>query len=72
MLNERTTKNYMRRLLQNGEHIDARTGEVNCTQLAEDALLEFNDEWSSDFDSEDAFEFAFQVAEEWEAHGVPA
>ena len=67
MLDERQTKNYMRRLLQNGEHIDARTGEVNCTQLAEDALLEFNDEWSSDFDSEDAFEFAFQVAQEWEA-----
>lgn len=72
MLDERTTKNYMRRLLQNGEHIDARTGEVNCTQLAEDALLEFNDEWSSDFDSEDAFEFAFQVAEEWETQEVPA
>ena len=67
MLDERQTKNYMRRLLQNGEHIDARTGEVNCTQLAEDALLEFNDEWSSDFDSEDAFEFAFQIAQEWEA-----
>ena len=67
MLDELQTKNYMRRLLQNGEHIDARTGEVNCTQLAEDALLEFNDEWSSDFDSEDAFEFAFQVAQEWEA-----
>ncbi len=41
-------------------------------KLAEDALLEFNDEWSSDFDSEDAFEFAFQVAEEWEAQEVPA
>ena len=70
MLDELQTKNYMRRLLQNGEHIDARTGEVNCTQLAEDALLEFNDEWSSDFDSEDAFEFAFQVAQEWEAQVV--
>ncbi len=72
MLNERQTKNYMRRLLQNGEHIDVRTGEINCTTLAEDALLEFDHNWGDDFEAEDAFEFAFQVSEEWEAAEVAA
>lgn len=72
MMNERTTKNYMRRLLQNGEHIDRHTGEVNCTTLAEDALLEFDHTWTDDFEAEDAFGFAFEVAEEWEAAQVTA
>lgn len=56
-------KNYMRLCLDLGEHQYA--GEVDCTTLAEDAMDEFEG-YHAIIDTDDYFEWAFEVAEEWE------
>lgn len=64
MATKTQVKNYMREIVE--DHI-GDGWEVDCTGVAEDAMCEFPDHpEDSDF-----FEWAFEVAEEWEAeHGV--
>lgn len=52
-------KSHMIDCVRVGEFIDC--GEVQCTQLAEEAQHAFND-----YDNEDFFQWAFEVAEWWE------
>lgn len=55
---EQLVKHYMRGHVQ--EHLDC--GKVNCTALAEDAASEF-----AAANLDDCFEWAFEVAQEYEA-----
>jgi len=52
-------KSHMVDRVRAGEFIDC--GEVQCTQLAEEAQHAFND-----YDNEDFFQWAFEVAQWWE------
>jgi len=52
------------------EHIDPRTGEVNCTGLAEATMWFGFPGWEEDgWDESDFFEVAFEVSQEVEGNG---
>lgn len=53
---------YMRQ--QVARFVDPLTGEVGITELAEDAINEFD---VNDYDAEDVFDWAVDVAQRYEA-----
>lgn len=63
-MNTKQVKQYMLDCLISGEHIDA-AGEVELTQLAEDAASAF-DLYDGDDIPEEVFEMAYQVGQKWE------
>ena len=58
-MNETAIKRYMRDALT--DHIEAETGNIICTTLAEDACMHFDAYHDADVPDE-LFEWAFQVA----------
>ena len=64
-MNTKQIKQYMLDCLVNGEHVDD-AGEVELTQLAEDAASLFDLYDDNDDIPEEVFELAFQVAQTWE------
>lgn len=66
---ESTVKRYMWNLVLDGQHIDH--GEVNCTLLAEDALIEYGALGLDDGPEADIWEWAAQIAAKYdEREGV--
>ncbi len=57
---ESTVKRYMWDLVLDGQHIDC--GEVNCTLLAEDALMEYEALGLDDSPEADIWDWAAQIA----------
>ena len=64
-MNTKQIKQYMLDCLVSGEYIDD-AGEVELTQLAEDAASLFDLYDDNDDIPEEVFELAFQVAQTWE------
>lgn len=62
-MNKNQVVRYMNQVID--EYVDPLTGDVGTTQLAEDAIDHFD---VNDYDAEDVFDWAVDVAQRYEAH----